>query len=231
MDQKSTWSLRKVAAVLYPLVVITGAILLFPVMNSLAGSIRNLPITQFQPGKVFLALGHSTAISFPSKPERLVLGAPNRVAVDFLGNDVTVTPLAQNPGNLIVYTKSGRYVLLFELGSAAKYDDVVNIRYGAVAQPLKLMDDSFHAVKFQIEFKAKKKSEKNSSIDTTGILSGSERRLDGDDFAAALKSIKQLRCQGCTISTRDGFQLYCIKPVTELKCDAALYSIKIKRNE
>ncbi len=112
-----------------------------------AGQIRKLYLTEQKPGAITLAFGQSTVLSFFSKPERVVPGSPHKLQIDFLGRDITVTPLASSPGNLIVYTKSGRFVLLLKIGTASSYDDVVQIEPGRPrmnARPLRLLKDTFH---------------------------------------------------------------------------------------
>ena len=224
--------LGRALAILYPSVMVFGLAVFYPVVKAHAGRIRTMQLTRTTPGKVYLALDHSTAISFPSKPERLVPGSPSRINVDFLGNDITVTPVARNPGNLIVYTKSGRYVILFEPGTASNYDDAVNIRFGGAGQPLRLSNDTYHATEFQVDFKSATKKQSGSSTQITALMSSSDRKIEGDELADLLKPLKHLQCQGCSILNRDSFQIFCAKAISDLKCSSTLYSaIHLKRVE
>ena len=205
----------------------------YPRLIAMAGNIRNISITETSPAKIYLSLGHTTAISFPSKPERMVLGAPNHVAVDFLGNDITVTPLAKNPGNLIVYTKSGRYVLLFVEGSASQYDDVVNVHLGRSGPALRLAKDSSRPVALNVDMMPKGKAAIPIHLEITALTDSSGKSLEGTDLENTLKEVKRIQCAGCTISNHSGdFKIMCIKSIAELTCSSQTYSsIHIARKE
>ena len=100
-----------------------------------AGQVRRLELTEDHPATVVLALGRSTAISFLSRPEKVVPGSPQAIQINFLGSDLTITPVSRKPGNLLVYTKSGRYVILFVIGTESHYDDVVKVGALSRARP------------------------------------------------------------------------------------------------
>ena len=123
---------KAIAYFLYPFLM--GLILptlFYLVMKSeypaLAGTIRRAQISQNKPLIVRLAAGRSTAISFAARPEKVVPGNPQALEINFLGKDLTLRPLGPRPGNLIIYTKSSRYVILLQMGSESAYDDVVSV--------------------------------------------------------------------------------------------------------
>ena len=68
------WTL-KILYLTYPLVVLLTVIILFPRWAS-AGQIRRLVLSPEKPGVINLAFGNATAVSFQSKPEKLVPGSP-----------------------------------------------------------------------------------------------------------------------------------------------------------
>lgn len=135
-------------------IIVAGIFLLYNSFSS-AGQIRRLELSEDHPGTVVLALGRTTAISFASRPEKVVPGSPQALQINFLGSDLTVTPVSRKPGNLLVYTKSGRYVILFRIGSDSDYDDVVKIGALGRGRPVHLLTDSFRPVAFHVEAKAK----------------------------------------------------------------------------
>lgn len=104
-------------------------ILLFHHVNisAEAGVIRKISVSEEKPGIIRLAFKRNTTISFSSRPEKVVPGAPDAVVLNFIGKDLNIRPLQSNLGNLTVYTKSQRLVLLLQMGNDSNYDDVVTI--------------------------------------------------------------------------------------------------------
>lgn len=111
---------------LYLAAMIVMSILLF-VKHVEAGSIRKIQVSKVKSGIVRLASGRNTTISFLSRPEKVVPGSPQSLEVNFIGKDLNIRPLGSRPGNLTVYTKSERIVLLLQMGNESNYDDVVEI--------------------------------------------------------------------------------------------------------
>jgi hypothetical protein len=96
-------------------------------VNAEAGCIRKIQVSEKKSGVVRLASGRNTTISFLSRPEKVVPGSPDAVIVNFIGKDLNIRPVGSHPGNLTVYTKSERIVLLLQMGNESNYDDVVEI--------------------------------------------------------------------------------------------------------
>ena len=109
--------------------IVMSIILLFNHVNTDAdaGIIRKILVSPDKPGIVRLALKRNTTISFLSRPEKVVPGAPQATEINFIGKDLNIRPLQGNLGNLTVYTKSERLVLLLQMGNESNYDDVVTI--------------------------------------------------------------------------------------------------------
>lgn len=79
---------------------------------------------------VNLTMGRSTVISFEHKPVKVVSGNSNYFNVEFVGNDLTLQPLAPVETNLFVYTEKGaKFGFLLKVGSASIYDDIIYIKW------------------------------------------------------------------------------------------------------
>jgi hypothetical protein len=79
---------------------------------------------------VNLTLGRSTVLSFDDKPVKVVLGNSNYFNVEFIGNDLTIQPLANIETNLFVYTqKQLKYGFLIKAGNLSTYHDMIYVRW------------------------------------------------------------------------------------------------------
>jgi hypothetical protein len=77
-----------------------------------------------------LTLGRSTILSFHEKPVKVVAGNSNYFNVEYIGNDLTIQPLANVETNLFVYTQSkNKYGFHLKVGSSVLYDDIVYVRW------------------------------------------------------------------------------------------------------
>lgn len=79
---------------------------------------------------VNLTMGRSTILSFAEKPIKVVTGNSNYFNIEYIGNDLTIQPLANVETNLFVYTEpKGKYGFHLKVGQVSLYDDVVYIRW------------------------------------------------------------------------------------------------------
>lgn len=79
---------------------------------------------------VNLAMGRSTVLSFNEKPAKVVAGNSNYFNIEFVGNDLTIQPLAQVESNLFVYTQgNSKYGFHLKVGPITQYDDMVYVRW------------------------------------------------------------------------------------------------------
>ena len=79
---------------------------------------------------VNLTMGRSTILSFTEKPIKVVAGNSNYFNIEYIGNDLTIQPLANVETNLFVYTEpKGKYGFHLKVGPVSQYDDVVYIRW------------------------------------------------------------------------------------------------------
>jgi hypothetical protein len=149
---------------LYPVLIVLCILAILATHKAHAGHVRQLELGPDKPGVVNLAFGRTTAISFSVRPEKVVPGSPQAIEVTFLGKDITIRPLTSKPGNILVYTKSSRYVILLQLGSESKYDDVVKVAPSFSKVPLKLLEDSYRIVNFDLILKSKAGTSKPEQI-------------------------------------------------------------------
>lgn len=79
---------------------------------------------------VNLTLGRSTVLSFDDKPVKVVLGNSNYFNVEFIGNDLTIQPLASIETNLFVYTqKQSKYGFIIRVGNTSLYNDIIYVKW------------------------------------------------------------------------------------------------------
>lgn len=79
---------------------------------------------------VNLTMGRSTVLSFQEKPVKVVSGNSNYFNVEFVGNDLTLQPLAPVETNFFVYTEKGtKFGFLLKVGPSSIYDDILYIRW------------------------------------------------------------------------------------------------------
>jgi len=79
---------------------------------------------------VNLTMGRSTVISFEHKPLKIVSGNSNYFNVEFVGNDLTIQPLAPVETNLFVYTEKGtKFGFILKVGPLSLYDDILYIKW------------------------------------------------------------------------------------------------------
>lgn len=107
-------------------------LLLVLLVESYAGrkEIREVGANDRVMTRINLTMGRSTILSFPEKPIKVVSGNSNYFNVEFIGNDLTIQPLAQVETNLFVYTQSNtKYGFHLNVGSSSLYDDMVYVRW------------------------------------------------------------------------------------------------------
>ncbi len=77
-----------------------------------------------------LTMGRSTILSFADKPVKVVTGNSNYFNIEYIGNDLTIQPLANVETNLFVYTESKtKYGFHLKVGPVFNYDDMVYVRW------------------------------------------------------------------------------------------------------
>ncbi len=175
----------------------------------MAGTIRRAELSPDRPLVVRLAMGRSTAISFAVRPEKVVPGSPQALEINFLGRDLTLRPLGSRPGNLIVYTKSTRYVILLQVVSEVAYDDAVVVNaVASTARPVRLELDTFVMEEITLRDKVTK-----AEIVLDALVRHDGRVIESSSFPEGL------RCTGCILRRdRGNAQLMCGRTVRNIEC-------------
>ena len=210
------------------------------VPNAVAGQVRRIELTEDHPATVYLALGRSTAISFQSRPEKVVPGSPQAIQINFLGSDLTVTPVNRKPGNLLVYTKSGRFVILFTMGGDRHYDDVVKVGVMGKGRPIRLLTDSFLLAPFKVIAKSRPSGGVIKVLEELTLrITANEQEISGSDLDDLLSnpSIKitslpstPFHCLGCVAHFEpSGERITCIKPIIKIHCESKSASFDLER--
>ena len=77
---------------------------------------------------VHVVLGRSTILSFPSKPNKVILGNKNQYAIEYIENDIALAALqTSSRGNLFVYLEGRRFA--FDLSTvSAGGDEILMVR-------------------------------------------------------------------------------------------------------
>ena len=209
-------------------------VLLITVGTAHAGQVRHIAVTPERPAEVRLAYGKTTVISFGQRPENVVPGAPSQVHIEFLRNDLNVSPMGPSPGNLVVYTKTARLVLLLKVVRDANYDDVVSITEAGGVRALRLDRDTYRIEELKMEFKPKAfGSDDAFSKSITASIAGSGKEAESEDLYDSLLEPAKLRCEGCrTVIPRGGnsVRLQCVRAITELHCRVPRGDVTLRRS-
>ena len=79
-------------------------------------------------GTVKLQAGRATILSFPTKPEKVVCGNKNLFSIEFVENDVIITPLSASArSNLFTYLLGRRFGFDLVAGET-DYDEIIIVR-------------------------------------------------------------------------------------------------------
>jgi hypothetical protein len=214
---------------LYPVLIVLCILAILATHKAHAGHVRQLELGPDKPGVVNLAFGRTTAISFSVRPEKVVPGSPQAIEVTFLGKDITIRPLTSKPGNILVYTKSSRYVILLQLGSESKYDDVVKVAPSFSKVPLKLLEDSYRIVNFDLILKSKAGTSKPEQIPV--MFSANEKSIEGTELEEALEQYAPITCRNCVIHREtDSLKMSCAKPMQETHCHTPKGELLLRRD-
>ena len=216
---------KRIAFLIYPFLIgFLLPVLFFTVgghnPEAKAGIIRRTELSPDRPLVVRLAQGRSTAISFGTRPEKVVPGNPQALEINFLGRDLTLRPLGGKPGNLIIYTKSNRYVILLQMVSDTSYDDAVSVNsFPSYGHPVRLGDDTFLIEEISIQEVASKKQTSLSAF-----VRREGKVLDSDSLP------DDLRCKGCILKKQNNStQLLCGHSIQVLECRQNAVPVQLKR--
>ena len=68
-------------------------------------------------------------MSFPEKPQKIVMGNTGLFKVEFVGNELALNPKGIIKTNLFVYTKKKMYPFFLKVVQKGDYDDLVHVRW------------------------------------------------------------------------------------------------------
>ncbi|GEM_PF-2336474 len=214
-------TLKKIAFILYPF----GVILLLPYLltrEAKAGQIRDVYTTGSSTIPVYLKFKMRTVLSFDAKPEKAVPGSSGNIEIDFIGKDLVVSPISKNPGNLIVYTSTGRFVLNFKVQDGNHYDDVVTVHLGSnpkqFRRAVKLDEATYIVSEITIDYK--KKGAEGTSQDVPVSLRTDKKVIGSAELLDSLSAYRPLKCSGCLVSfEKDTSRIICSKPISKIQCE------------
>jgi hypothetical protein len=94
-----------------------------------AGPVKQIELADSDVATIHTAVGFSTLIEFPAKPNNVVLGDQDSFKVEYIGNSITVKPLnPRGKSNLFVFTEFGRFNLVLVSGANGDADYLVKVR-------------------------------------------------------------------------------------------------------
>lgn len=110
------------------LAITVFSLLTFSLVPAEAKEARTLRLSEKQVGRIYVQAGRSTVLNFPVKPTKVILGNRGVFAVEYVENDLAVSPLSQSgKSNLFVYIPGRRFA--FDLvPSSTNADQIVLVR-------------------------------------------------------------------------------------------------------
>jgi hypothetical protein len=88
---------------------------------------RTVRLSDKKVAPIYIASGRSTILSFPSKPNKVVLGNKGGFAIEYIENDLAISAASgASRSNLFVYLEGRRFA--FDLvGTTRNSDDIVMV--------------------------------------------------------------------------------------------------------
>lgn len=106
--------------------VIFGICAVLP-LSSMPADYKILKLNESTIGRIYLTPGRTTVLSFPMKPSKVILGNQGSFTVQYVENDLAISPTRVGArSNLFVYVASRRFAL--DLISGGTADFIVVIR-------------------------------------------------------------------------------------------------------
>jgi hypothetical protein len=89
---------------------------------------RNVVCDENRTIHVYVRPNYGTVLNFPVKPDNVLLGGSKQFSVQYIKNDVALTPLSTSAStNMFVYMFGRRCTFLLTV-NASKYDTVVRVK-------------------------------------------------------------------------------------------------------
>lgn len=100
----------------------------FCVTDGVAKKARTVHLSEKQTETICLVPGHTTILSFPSRPTKVLLGNPGAFSVEYIENDLGISALRfSSRSNLFVYFEGRRYGFNLRVVSDGA-DEIVLVR-------------------------------------------------------------------------------------------------------
>lgn len=78
--------------------------------------------------EIYMRPAFATVLNFPVKPEQVIIGGKSQVSIEYIRNDLALTPLTSNSKtNIFVYMQGRRCGFNLRM-STQNFDSLVNIR-------------------------------------------------------------------------------------------------------
>ena len=88
---------------------------------------RTVKLDDKKVAQIFVRVGRSTVLNFPVKPSKVVLGNTGAFSVQYIENDLAISPLSLGASsNLFVYLQGRRFG--FDLVPSTQSDEIVIVR-------------------------------------------------------------------------------------------------------
>ncbi len=115
-------------------VLMVHALMYFLVNNSFASEVKMIRLSEASVAKVFIST-RGTVLSFPTKPSKVILGRANSFGIEYVENDLAISPLSLSArSNLFVYLFGRRFA--FDLvASPESGTSVIQIRDALEVKP------------------------------------------------------------------------------------------------
>ena len=109
------------------LIIANCIVFCFFVMKSFAAEVKIIRLSEASVAKVLIST-RGTVLSFPTKPSKVILGRANSFGIEYVENDLAISPLSlSSRSNLFVYLFGRRFA--FDLvASQASGTSVIQVR-------------------------------------------------------------------------------------------------------
>jgi hypothetical protein len=114
--------------------------MIFFVLPVFAARARTVYLSETDMAQVRVVPGRSTILSFPIKPNKVILGNQGMFAVEYVENDLAIASLRSGAnGNLFVYMEGRRFA--FDLATASAAGDEIILVRDLIEKPVRGKDD------------------------------------------------------------------------------------------
>jgi|JI10StandDraft_1071094.scaffolds.fasta_scaffold528442_2 hypothetical protein len=111
-------------------------LLVFVSLSAFAAKARTVYLSETDMASIRVVPGRSTILSFPIKPNKVILGNQGMFAVEYVENDLALAALrGEARGNLFVYMEGRRFA--FDLSTVSSSGDEIILVRDVVEMPVR----------------------------------------------------------------------------------------------